>query len=91
MNNTIEAFARQTLKDNLARCTESQRVMFKRMYAGPDDPRLRTPEVIAGIKEADIVSVIDNMPDETLDRAMQQVEATLAKAAQVKGENDGNL
>ena len=78
MNDTIRAFAQQALKDGLAQCTEGQQGMFKRMYSGIRD---RGPEYLAQINAADITEVIDNMPDENLNRAMEQVEATLAKAA----------
>lgn len=81
MNDALEAFARQTLKDGLARCTEGQQAVFKLMYSEPTDPRHRTPEVVARIKAADIEDVVDGMFDEKLDWAMEQVEATLAKAA----------
>jgi len=51
------------------------------MYSEPIEPRHRTPDVIARIKAADVGDVVDGMPDEKLDWAMQQVQATLDKAA----------
>ncbi len=85
MNDALKAFARQTLKDGLARCTGGQQVVFKLMYSEPTDPRHRTSEVVARIKAADIEDVVDGIPDEKLDWAMEQVEATLAKAAAAIG------
>lgn len=74
MNDQLREFARQTLKNGLARCTEEQQVIFKLMY-------YRTPDVIARIKAADVGDVVDGIPDEKLDWAMQQVQVTLDKAA----------
>lgn len=64
MNNQLQEFARITLKKGLAKCTEPQRLIFKRMYAHGD--------LTCGIEE-----VVDNMSSDKLDRAMQQVEETL--------------
>ncbi len=80
MNDALNAFARQTLKDGLARCTEAQQAVFRLMYSEPTEPGQRTPEVVARIKAADIEDVVDGIPDEKLDWAMTQVETTLAKA-----------
>ena len=57
---------RQQIKEGLAKCTESQRIMFRRMYAQGD---LSKP----------IDEVVDDMPPVKLDRAMEQIEATLRK------------
>lgn len=64
MNELLEKFARDTLKGNLAKCTDSQQLMFKRMYSHKN---LDLP----------IDEVVDNMPMERLDRAMKQVQRTL--------------
>lgn len=66
MNNTLTQFARNNLKEGLKQCTEAQVHMFKRMYSHNN-------------LELPINEVVDNMPAEKLDRAMEQVEATLAK------------
>ena len=71
MNNQMQEFARSTLKDGLAQCTENQQFLFKRMYAH-------------GKVEIPINAVIDQMPDDKLDWAMQQVEGTLKKKASNK-------
>jgi hypothetical protein len=66
MNDKIQQFARQELKDGLAQCTDAQQFMFKRMYSH-------------GNLDLDIDQVVDNMPEEKLDWAMQQVQRTLGK------------
>lgn len=68
MNKTLSAFARQQLKEGLAQCSEAQRHLFKQMYSHKD---LQRP----------IDEVVEAMPDDKLDWAMQQVESTLAKRA----------
>ena len=66
MNKTIEQFARQQIKQKLARCTFEQQKLFKRMYS---------PQNI----DALLVDVCDNMPTEKLDWALTQIEHTLKK------------
>lgn len=77
MNDKLQQFARQTLKDDLSQCTEGQQITFKLMYAKPTEPRHRTPEAIALIKAANVESIVDDMPADKLDWAMQQVQKTL--------------
>ena len=67
MNDQIQQFARQTLKDGLAQCTEGQCSLFKRMYSFKD-------------QSLSIDAVVDRIPSEKLDWAMQQVQGTLDKA-----------
>lgn len=67
MNSQLERFARDTLKNGLSQCTGAQQLLFKRMYA-------------KGNLEAPIDTVVDIMPADELDWAMQQVQATIAKA-----------
>jgi len=66
MNKELEEFARNSLKDGLSKCTDGQKLMFKRMYAGGD----------LGM---DINSVVDQMEAGKLDWAMIQIERTLNK------------
>lgn len=66
MNDTLENFARNELKKGLAHCTEAEQLLFKRMYAN-------------GNLEMEINGLVDTMPEDKLDWAMQQVERTLAK------------
>ena len=64
MNEILTEFARQNLKEGLAKCTPHQVMFFKRMYSHED-------------LDAEIESVVENLPDEKLDWAMQQVQRQL--------------
>lgn len=66
MNNQLLVYARKTLKQGLAKCTEKQVLMFKRIYSHGD-------------LKKQINDVVDSMPDEKLDWAMQQVQRTLER------------
>lgn len=66
MNKQLQEFARNTLKEGLSKLPESNHAIFKRMYS-PDNLK------------ANIDSVIDAMPENKLDWAMQQVQRTLEK------------
>ena len=66
MNNKLQDFARDELKEGLAHCTENEQHFFKRLHS-PDD------------LELPIDDVVDSLPDEKLGWAMQQVKRTLAK------------
>ncbi|GAG27182.1 unnamed protein product [marine sediment metagenome] len=68
MNDAIQEFARTQLKEMLAQCTEAQQLLFKRMYSHND-------------LSLDICVVVDNMPEDKLDWAMQQCQRTLDKAS----------
>ena len=67
MKKQLQDFARQTIKDGLAKLPKSNSMFFKRMYSHDN-------------LEADINDVIDAIPEDKLDWAAQQVERTLAKA-----------
>lgn len=67
MNDQLQLYAREKLKDNLVKCTEGQQLLFKRMYAN-------------GNFDQSITDVVDNMKAEKLDWAMQQVERTIDKS-----------
>lgn len=64
MNKRLQIFARWFLKKTILQCTSGQQDVFKRMY---------------GYNETDLFKIIDNMPEEKLNRAMEQVERTLEK------------
>lgn len=66
MNNQLQEFARQNLKDGLAQLPESWQTMFKRMYSHEN-------------LDADINDVVDSVPEDKLDWAMQQVQRSLDK------------
>jgi len=67
MNKKLQDYAKQDLRRNLAKCTEKQKLMFKRMYA-------------KGNLDLPMKTVIDNMEMEHLDRAMRQVQRTLDRS-----------
>lgn len=67
MNNQLQEIARQTLKDGLAQLPESSCMFFKRMYSHKN-------------LDLDINAVVDKMPEDKLDWAMQQVQKTLEKS-----------
>lgn len=78
MNTQLQEFARKTLKEGLAQCSPEQQMIFKRMYV--QRKRWDGAEAeIALAKAAEINDVVDKMPEERLDWAMQQVESTLIK------------
>ena len=62
----IDTFIRQQLKDLLARLSDGNIALFKRMYS-PNDMELH------------IDSVVDKMPADKLDWAIEQCENTLRK------------
>jgi len=66
MNEQLQDFARQKLKDGLSQCTTGEQTLFKRMYAN-------------GEMDLPINSVVDAMEPRKLDWAMQQVQRTLDK------------
>jgi len=66
MNEQLQNFARQKLKDDLTSCTDQQQVIFKRMYSHNNLQR-------------SINDIIDNMSEEKLNWAMQQVKRTIDK------------
>ena len=71
--------ARQLLKRNLGRLPEKCHVLFKLAYCEPLDPQKRTPAAIEKIKSTPINTVIDRMPNDRLNWALQQVARTLEK------------
>lgn len=66
MNKQLHDFAVKTLKEGLALCTDYEQSIFKRMYSHQN-------------LELPINVVVDNMEDEKLDWAMQQIQRTLDK------------
>lgn len=76
MNDQMQQFARQTLKNNLARCTEGQQGRFKQMYGFK-------------IRNLPVDVIVDRMPADKLDRAMEQVQRTVDKNATESAEKCG--
>ena len=64
MEASIEKFARGQLVEGLHQCSKKQVRLFKQMYSFKN-------------MEADIDTVVDNMPVDKLDWALQQVNRTL--------------
>ena len=64
MNDQLQAFARFTLKLGLEKCTEGQHLTFKRMYSHLNLDR-------------DINAVVDDMPEDRLNLAMEQVRRSV--------------
>lgn len=71
MNKQLEEFARNTLKTDLAKCTDKEKDVFIRMYSPGQTPQF-------------INDVVNTMPVEKLDWAMTQVQNTLANKEIVK-------
>lgn len=66
MNKSISDFTRQQIKEGLKQLPDNWQMMFKQMYSHNN-------------LDCDIVTVVDNMPDEKLDWALSQVENSLKK------------
>lgn len=66
MNKKLQNYAREELKTGLLLLPESNQLIFKRMYSSKD-------------LDADICTVVDNMPEDKLNWAMQQVQRSLDK------------
>lgn len=74
MNEQLQEFARSSLKDGLGKLPEQNQRMFKLMYARDNGKR--------SVEDAEAMSiddVVDAMPSDKLDWAMQQVENSLSK------------
>lgn len=70
-NKTIIEFTKNKLKDLLKECTDSQQLMFKRMYSNNNI-------------DISINEVVDNMESEKLDWALTQVERTIQKNSNIE-------
>lgn len=66
MNDSLKNYAKDELKKGLAQLPEGWQRRFKQMYSFKN-------------MDADINDVVDNMDEEKLDRAMEQVERSLIK------------
>ena len=66
MNKQLVKFAKDTLKEGLAKLPESHHLIFKRMYSYKN-------------LTLDINTVVDNMDEDRLDWAMEQVQRSLEK------------
>jgi hypothetical protein len=64
VNEQLQTFARDTIKEGLALLSESHRLIFKKMYSHE------------GL-DVDINHVVNTMPENKLDWAMRQIMASL--------------
>ena len=83
MNDQLQQFARQSLKDGLRKLPKNWQDIFKLMYGRGNHENLtsknssmRSPD---DAKNMSIEAVVDEMPDNKLDWAMQQVDNSLKK------------
>lgn len=72
MNKTLERFARQQIKEGLAKLSEEEHRVFKLMYAR-DHGRRSVEDAVA----MPINDVVDQMPVDQLDWALTQTENSL--------------
>lgn len=79
MNKKLQDFARAELKDGLAKLPEENNRTFKLMYARDNGKRSVADAVAMPIND-----VVDCMPPEQLDWAMQQVQSSLDKMQSAK-------
>lgn len=80
MNKNVSDDFRAEIKSGLEKCTAKEREVFVRMY-GPQE-QLRNDMFmydVAAIAKNNIDIIVDRMPIEKLDWAMQQVRATVNK------------
>ena len=66
MNDELQKHARSCLKEGLGKCTDGEKLKFKRLYAN-------------GSLGLSVNDVVDLMEADKLDWAMQQVQRTLDK------------
>ena len=64
MNEELQDFARAQIKNGLAKCSDEQQLLFRRMYSHTN-------------LDASIDEAVDAMDAEKLDWAMQQISRTL--------------
>jgi len=76
MNPRLQDYAREQLKEGLTQLPDTWHRTFKLMY-GRDNGKHSVEDAIA----LEINDVVDIMPEDKLDWAMQQVENSLAKLA----------
>lgn len=77
MNAILQKFARDWLKSKLKECSPAQTHIFKRMYVIRNGHGAKIE--IDAANSATIEEVVDKMPSEKLDWAMQQIERTIEK------------
>lgn len=81
MNKTLEAFARAQIKEGLAKLKPENHRIFKLMYARNEGKRS-----VEDAEQMPIAQVVDEMPANKLDLAIQQVQRSVDKSAAVTKE-----
>jgi hypothetical protein len=66
MNIYLQNFAREFMKDGLAKLPEKNHDIFRRMYSHKD-------------LEKDINQIVDDLPEDKLDWAMMQIQRSVDK------------
>lgn len=82
MNYQMQEFARRTLKEGLAKLNEGNHRVFKLVYGRGKAIRGIPARSVEEAEKMPINDVVDEIPDDKLDWAMQQVERSLVKLAQ---------
>lgn len=72
MNQQLQDFARNYLKTNIATLPAENQRVFKLMYGRNGGKRS-----VEDATEMDVAAVVDEMPADSLDWAMQQVQRTV--------------
>lgn len=73
MNQQLQDYARNYLKTNVAAMPANNQRVFKLMYGRNGGKRS-----VEDATDMDVVAVVDEIPADKLDWAMQQVERTIA-------------
>lgn len=79
MNKGVAGVFRAELKARLEECTPGQREVFVRMYGPREHLRDKFLYNVAAIAKNNIDMVVDKMPEDKLDWALQQITRTLNK------------
>lgn len=78
MNDQLQEFARQTLKNGVVQLPELWQRTFKLMYARNNGKRS-----VEDAEAMHINDVVDEVPPEKLDWAMRQIQASLDKISKM--------
>jgi len=80
MNKQLQEFARSTLKKQLSMLPEKNQRIFKLMYGRNLNARGDAKRSVADTELMSINNVVDEMPEDNLSWAMEQVERTINDA-----------
>lgn len=79
MNESLEKYARDSLKSGLSKCTEREQEIFKLMYGRKCNGRGVPTRSVDESKAMNINDCVDEMETAKLDWAMTQVQNSLDK------------